>query len=89
MSANLTAALREASNLTLSALLPVFAVAAAVALIVGLLCASLGIRDSSLAQITRALAVVLALAALCEQGAHALVEFAHTSWSSPGGAHGP
>jgi len=85
MSEAISAALREASTLVLSALLPLFAVAAAVAIIVGLLCAALGIRDASLAQITRALAVVLALAAMIEQGAATLVEFAKASWSAPRG----
>lgn len=85
MSEVLGAALREASALVLGALLPLFAVAAAVALVVGLFTAALGIRDSTLAQITRALAVVLALALVVEQGAAVLVAFAKTSWSSPSG----
>ena len=81
MSEALAAMLVEAANLTLAVLVPVFAVAATVAVLVGLLCAALGIRDPSLAQIARALAVVLALALVSEHSAAALVDFARDSWT--------
>ena len=77
----LGAAIREGLALVLTTLLPVFIVAAAAAVMIGLLCAALGIRDAALAQITRALAVVLALALVAEHSAAALVDFAARTWS--------
>lgn len=77
----LAATLREGLGLALTSLLPLFAVAALVGILVGLLAAALGIRDASLAQIARALAVALTLALLAERGAGELVEFAAHAWS--------
>ena len=77
----LAAAIREGLALVLTTLLPVFIVAATAAVMIGLLCAALGIRDAALAQITRALAVVLALALVAEHSAAAFVDFAARAWS--------
>lgn len=77
----LAALLREGLSLALINLLPLFAVAAATALLVGLLASALGIRDGILGQIARALAVVLTLALIAEQGAAQLIDFAGHAWS--------
>ena len=67
--------------LKLTSLLPMFAVAAAAAIVIGLLVGALGLRDATLANIARALAVVLALGLLAGDIATAVVGFAARSWA--------
>ncbi len=78
----LTLTIREAFALVIHALLPLIAVAAAAAVMVGLLGGALGLRDGAFAQIVRALAVLLAIGLLIEALAVANVEFAARTWSS-------
>ena len=78
---SLAALLREGLSLALLNLLPLFAVAAATAILVGLLASALGIRDGSVSQIARALAVALTLALVAEQAATQLIDFAGHAWS--------
>ena len=84
MIAELAELIREAFALTVVGLAPLWVAAAAVAILVGLLGAALGIRDGALAQIARALAVVVALALLGRGLASATLDFAVHSWTAMG-----
>lgn len=77
-------AIREAFGLVIASMLPLFVIAAAAALLIGLLGGALGIRDAALGQVVRMLAVLLAAGLVIEQVASATVEFAARSWSSSG-----
>lgn len=81
----LAALLREGFAIVLRSLLPMFAVAAVAAILVGLLLAALGLRDGVLGQIVRTLAVVLALGVLGSGIAEAVVGYAAHSWAGLGG----
>jgi type III secretory pathway component EscS len=76
-------AIREGFGVVMACLLPLFAIAAATAIVVGLLAGALGIRDGALGQIVRALAVILGLGLFAEQIASATVEFAARSLAGP------
>jgi len=78
----LTLAIREAFALVIESIVPLIAVAAVTAVLVGLLGGALGIRDAALAQIVRALAVLLAIGVLVEALAVANVAYAERTWSS-------
>ncbi|PRQ07010.1 flagellar biosynthetic protein FliQ [Enhygromyxa salina] len=80
----LSLAIREGFALVLVGVLPLIGVAAVAAILVGLLCGSLGIRDAALGQIVRALAVVLALALVISSMAASTLEFASRCWAWPG-----
>jgi type III secretory pathway component EscS len=75
-------AIREGFGLVLAATLPLFLVAAVAAVLLGLLADALGIRDGALAQIVRALAVILMIAVIVGDVGEALVGFAVERWSS-------
>jgi type III secretory pathway component EscS len=77
-------AIREGFALVIASVLPLVAVAAVAAILLGLLCGALGIRDAALGQIVRALAVVLALAMVISSVAASTLEFASRCWASPG-----
>jgi type III secretory pathway component EscS len=76
-------AIREGFGLVIAGLLPLVAVAAVAAILLGLLCGALGIRDAALGQIVRALAVVLALAVVIQSVAASTLEFASRCWALP------
>jgi hypothetical protein len=78
----LSASIREAFGLVVASVVPLFAIVAAVALVFGLLAGRLGLRDPALAQIVRALAVILAVGFLLGDLADAVVEFAEHSWGA-------
>jgi type III secretory pathway component EscS len=78
----LALAIREGFGLVLAATLPLFVVAAVAAVLLGLLADALGIRDGALAQIVRALAVVLMIAVIAGDVGEALIGFALERWSS-------
>ena len=74
-------AIREAFGLVIASTLPLFAIAAAAALLIGLLGGSLGIRDAALGHIVRVLAVLLAIGLVIDMVAQSSVEFAKRSWA--------
>jgi type III secretory pathway component EscS len=74
-------AIREAFGLVVASTLPLFAIAAAAALLVGLLAGSLNIRDGAFGHIVRVLAVLLAIGLVIEVVASNTVEFATRSWA--------
>jgi len=74
-------AIREAFGLVIASTLPLFAIAAAAALLIGLLGGSLGIRDAALGHIVRVLAVLLAIGLVIDMVAQGSVEFAKRSWA--------
>jgi type III secretory pathway component EscS len=78
--------LRGGFGLVLASLLPLFAIAAAAVVVVGLLSGALGIRDGALGHIVRTLAVVLALGLLAERTATAIVSFTAHSWAGLDGS---
>lgn len=73
-------AIREAFALTIASMLPLFAIAAAAALVIGLLGGLLGIRDGALGHIARVLAVLLAIGFLIDEIAQSTLDFAAQSW---------
>ncbi|KIG15771.1 hypothetical protein DB30_05341 [Enhygromyxa salina] len=77
-------AIREGFALVITGVLPLIAVAAVAAILLGLLCGALGIRDAALGQIVRALAVVLALAVVISSVAGSTLEFASRCWTMRG-----
>ena len=77
----LAQAIREAFGLVIASTLPLFAIAAAAALLIGLLGGSLGIRDAALGHIVRVLAVLLAIGLVIDMVAQGSVEFAKRSWA--------
>ncbi|HVI02223.1 MAG TPA: flagellar biosynthetic protein FliQ [Enhygromyxa sp.] len=74
-------AIREAFGLVIASTLPLFAIAAAAALLIGLLGGSLSIRDAALGHIVRVLAVLLAIGLVIDMVAQGSVEFAKRSWA--------
>ena len=74
-------AIREGFGLVIAGVLPLLAAAAAAAILLGLSCGALGIRDAALGQIVRALAVVLALAVVIQSVAGSTLEFAGRCWA--------
>jgi type III secretory pathway component EscS len=77
----LALAIREGFGLVIASMLPLFAIAAVAALLVGLLGGSLGIRDAAFGQIVRVLAVLLAVGLVIETVATSTLEFARRSWA--------
>jgi type III secretory pathway component EscS len=73
-------------GLVLVSLLPVFAIAAAAVVVIGLIGGALGIRDGALGHIVRTLAIMLALGLLFERTATAIVHFAADSWAGLDGS---
>jgi type III secretory pathway component EscS len=83
----LALAIREAFGLVIASTLPLFAIAAAAALLVGLLGGALGIRDMAFGHVVRTLAVLLAIGLVIEVVANSTVEFAARTWTQlDGGA---
>ncbi|PRP91504.1 Bacterial export protein, family 3 [Enhygromyxa salina] len=82
-------AIREGFGLVIASLIPLLLVAAAAAILVGLLGAALGIRDAALGQIVRALAIVLALGVLIRGIATSTVEFTARTWAQLGAQDDP
>ncbi len=78
----LGSAIREGFALVLASTLPLFAVAALAAVLIGLLGGGLGLRDAALGQIVRALAVLLALGLLVEGIAAGTLAFARERWAA-------
>ena len=78
--------LQAGFGLVLVSLLPVFGVAAAAVVLIGLINAALGIRDGALGHIVRTLAIVLALGLVVERTAMAVVAFASDSWAGLDGS---
>lgn len=79
--------LREGLGLAIVSVLPLFAVAAITAVVLGILLGALGIRDAALGQIARSLAVIAALVAIAASLADSTLAFAERSWSlDPAGA---
>lgn len=74
-------AIREGFGLVILSVLPLLVIAAAAALLIGLLGDSLGIRDPAFGQIVRGLAVLLAIGLLIDGIASGTVEFAIRSWT--------
>lgn len=74
-------AIREGFGLVIASVLPLLAAAAVAAILLGLSCGALGIRDAALGQIVRALAVVLALAVVIQSVAGSTLEFAGRCWA--------
>lgn len=83
---SLAALLHGGFGLVLASLLPVFAIAAAAVVVVGLLGSALGIRDGALGHIVRTLAIVLALGLVAERTATAIVAFTVHSWAGLDGS---
>ncbi|HLT39497.1 MAG TPA: hypothetical protein VK034_24605 [Enhygromyxa sp.] len=77
--------IREGFGLVIACVLPLLVIAAAAALVVGLLGDSLGVRDPAIGQIIRALAVLLAIGVVIESVAIGTVELATRSWSQLSG----
>lgn len=73
-------AIREGFGLVIASVLPLLAAAAVAAILLGLLCGALGIRDAALGQIVRALVVVLALAMVIQSVVGSTLEFASRCW---------
>lgn len=73
-------------GLVFASLLPLFAVAAAAVVVVGLLGGALGIRDGALGHIVRTLAIVLALGLVAERTATTIVAFTVRSWAGLDGS---
>ena len=80
-------ATREGFGLVVTALLPLFAVAAGAAIVAGWLGAGLGVRDAALGQCIRALAVIVALGLFGERIAASASAYARASWSGLGDLH--
>ena len=74
-------------GLVFASLLPVFAVAAVAAVLIGLIGGALGIRDGALGHIVRTLAVVLVLGLVFERTATAIVAFAGGQLGGPRWIH--
>ena len=85
----LGAAIREGFGVVIACLIPLLAVAAVAAILIGLLGGALGVRDAALAQIVRALAVVLALGLLAQGIAASTLEFTSRTWAELGSAQPP
>lgn len=77
-------AIREGFGLVIASTLPLFAIAAVAALLLGLLGGALGLRDAALGQIVRMLAVLLAVGLLIEGIAVTTVDFAARTWAALG-----
>jgi type III secretory pathway component EscS len=73
--------LQAGFGLVLVSLLPVFAIAAAAVVLVGLIAGALGIRDGALGHVVRTLAIVLALGLVLERTATAIVAFTADTWA--------
>ena len=73
--------IREGFGLVIVSVLPLFAVAAITAVILGMLAGALGIRDAALGQIARSLAVLAALVAIAASVASSTTQFAARSWA--------
>lgn len=79
-------AIREAFGLVIASMLPLFAIAAVAALLVGLLGGALGIRDAAFGHVVRVLAVVLAIGLVIDVVARSTVEFAAQTWTQLDGS---
>lgn len=74
-------AIREGFGLVIASMLPLFAIAAAAALVIGLLGGALGIRDAAFGHIVRVMAVVLGIGLVLDMIAKGTVEFATQTWA--------